>query len=321
MPNRRPSIRAALRTGDGLGTLFAQLGTAEHPRGTVLAAYRNARRALRDVLRRKSPMVVLEAREVMRGLEYSVGETADTALTSAIALGMKQAEVEARVWGLEVSAPLVDFTVMNDAWVGIVEQQERAILATLAIGADPALILGSDTTIGLLNPSPVTREGTSWLSIVAGLALVGALRPAMESSGLRWGKQAIASIDERTTECCLGVHGQVVPEDKPFRTTGTPAFADHQDWSPFHWNCRTSVGMVPMDEADDDLTAKLLGQSKEERVKRREARERIAEIQQELVAKETMPDARRRKDDTAAITELREELLELRQRGGYPEGG
>lgn len=328
MPNRRPSIQAALRTNRELGKLFAKLGTAEHPRGAVLVAYRNARRALRDALRQRRSAIEIgawlgayhEAQEVMRGLKDNVRMVAINLIEDAYSWGLAQAQVEAKVWKLGYSVPFIDTGAMTDAVLDVVEQQERAILATLATGADTALILGSDTTVGLLRPDTVTREGARWLATAAGLALRGALQPAMESSGRAWGKQAIAAIDAVTTECCLGVHGQVVLADKKFHTTGSPAWAEWQDWSPFHWNCRTSVGMVPLNEADDDLTAMLLEQSAGEKEKRQDARLRIAEIQEALVGKGTIPDARRRTDDTKAITELRGELLALRQRGGYATG-
>lgn len=317
MPNRRPSIQAALRTNRELGKLFARLGTAKHPRGKVLVAYRNARRALRDVLGRPGPMMMLEAREVMAGLKDSVRTVADITLDTAVDLGWKQAEAEARVWELEPLMPYVDTMAMIDAWIGVIEQQERAILATLATGADPALILGGDTTVGLLRPDTVTREGAHWLAVAVGLALRGALGPSMQASGREWGKQPVAAVDAHTTECCLRVNGQVVKEDAKFHTTGSPAYAEWQDWTDFHWHCRTSIVMVPMDEADDDLTAALLEQSANEQDKRRDAKLRIAEIMDSLVGKDTIPDARRRADDTKAITELREEMLGLRQRGGY----
>ena len=320
MPSRRSSINAALRTNRELGKLFARLGTAEYPRGKVLVAYRNARRALRDVLRRGTSLRMFEAQEVMTGLKDSVRTVADNTLDAAVDLGWRQAEVEASVWELEPLMPYVDTVAMTDAWIGVIDQQERLILATLATGADPALILGSDTMAGLLRPDPVTREGTHWLAVAAGLALRGALGPSMQASSREWGKQAVASIDGVTTECCLRVHGQIVPEDEPFHTTGSPAFAAWQDWPGFHWHCRTSGTMVPMDEADDDLTEMLLKQSADEQAARRDARLRITEIQEMLVGKGTMPTARKRTDDTAAITELREELLALRQRGGYATG-
>lgn len=53
-------------------------------------------------------------------------------------------------------------------------------------------------------------------------------------------KQAIATIDERTTDCCLRVHGQVQPIDEPFKLDGTPRYADEIQDPPFHWYCRSS---------------------------------------------------------------------------------
>lgn len=67
------------------------------------------------------------------------------------------------------------------------------------------------------------------------------LGAGQRSSGQEWDKQAIAAIDERTTNCCLRVHGQVVNFNAKFKLTGTPRFRDEMQWSPFHYFCRTSV--------------------------------------------------------------------------------
>lgn len=58
-------------------------------------------------------------------------------------------------------------------------------------------------------------------------------------AGQQWRKQAIAAIDERTTDCCLRVHGQIQLLDAPFKLTGTPRFADEMKSPPFHLYCRT----------------------------------------------------------------------------------
>lgn len=319
MTDRPRSLRAAQRATKGLAVLFGQIGTAEHPRGAVLVAYRNARRAMRDVLRRKSVLARFEAREVMRGLRSSVRATAQLTLGKAVELGQAQAETEAEVWGLTTSSSYVDTSAMADAWVGVVDQQARQVAATLVLN-DPSLILGGDDRLGILRPDTVTREGAHWLASAAMLAFTSALSPAMAATGRVWGKQAIANIDARTTPCCLGVHGQVVRVDVMFSTPDAPAYADEQDWWPFHDHCRTVGGLVPMDEADDELTAMLLEQAATERALRDEARARITDIMQELVGLDTIPDARRRKDDVGAVKKLRRELLGLRQRGGYPGG-
>jgi hypothetical protein len=56
-------------------------------------------------------------------------------------------------------------------------------------------------------------------------------------------KQAIATVDEKTTDCCLRVHGQIQPLDKPFHLVGEPRFADKIDNPPFHWYCRTAQAL------------------------------------------------------------------------------
>ena len=59
----------------------------------------------------------------------------------------------------------------------------------------------------------------------------------------RIGKQAIAAVGKGTTDCCLRAHGQIQPHDRPFELVGTPRFADQMMYSPFHFNCRTSIAM------------------------------------------------------------------------------
>ena len=49
-------------------------------------------------------------------------------------------------------------------------------------------------------------------------------------------KQAIAAIDERTTDCCLAIHGKIVDVGRPFKTVyGNFLFP------PFHVRCRTTI--------------------------------------------------------------------------------
>lgn len=88
---------------------------------------------------------------------------------------------------------------------------------------------------------------------------------------IRYRKQAIATIDERTTDCCLRVHGQIRDVDEPFRLTGTPRFADEVQDPPFHWNCRTTEVLyheafeqfgVTTDEMRDAARAELEAREK-----------------------------------------------------------
>lgn len=93
------------------------------------------------------------------------------------------------------------------------------------------------------------RKGLSGFDIAAQLAIWGAgnalvrgwFRQGEQITGRSWERQAIAAIDERTTDCCLQVHGQIRALDKPFKLTGTPRFADEMMGPPFHWFCRTAT--------------------------------------------------------------------------------
>lgn len=80
-------------------------------------------------------------------------------------------------------------------------------------------------------------------------------------------KQAIAAIDDRTTECCLKVHSQIQDLDKPYKLTGTPRFQDEMMFPGFHWRCRTSSAAYhpAFDEAAEGTeasTAYMLSQAR-----------------------------------------------------------
>jgi hypothetical protein len=78
----------------------------------------------------------------------------------------------------------------------------------------------------------------------AGTSIVSNYLDAGQSqAGERWKKQCIAAIDERTTDCCLQAHGQIVDLDAPFKLTGEPRFSDEQQNPPFHWYCRTATSL------------------------------------------------------------------------------
>lgn len=69
-----------------------------------------------------------------------------------------------------------------------------------------------------------------------GTALTGAY---VTATRLRILKQAVATINNRTTDTCLRVHGQTQLIGTPFELTGRPRFSRQQQHPPFHWNCRT----------------------------------------------------------------------------------
>jgi hypothetical protein len=99
-------------------------------------------------------------------------------------------------------------------------------------------------------------------------AILGAYLAAFNESepDTTYSRQVIATIDERTTSCCLEAHGQIVGMDEDFHLTGTPRFADDMNDVPFHWYCRSTVVLyqeafeqigVPTSEMIDAAEAEL----------------------------------------------------------------
>jgi hypothetical protein len=264
------AVKSALRAGDEINRLIGRLGTADHPRGEVLVAYRNAQRGVRAALDHEPGFQRdMTLRDALGGLRVAVRQTARESLSAAVSSGQEQAERQAAAWGLGQRSEVrgqrsgVDTAAMEAAWLGTVDAQVNTALALAATGADEAEIVGDESRAGVLRPAPVVAEGSRWVAAAVAAALIGwwdwlLEEPGGERGGGRgragWSHQAVAAIDERTTDCCLRVNGQIQPMDKPFHLTGTPRFASEQMAPPFHWYCRSAEVLLPAGAEDDKLT-------------------------------------------------------------------
>ena len=318
------AVRGAERTGRELQALFGRLGTVEHPRGRVLSAYRNARRWVQDAFRRESWLLQAEVGEVLGELRMGVQRAAVEMLAAAYDLGEMQGRAALEARGLDVAGGVRsrDLGAALGAWMGMVDQQVAAARAVTAAGGEVELIIGDETRGGILQPGPVVREGARWLTSAVMLGWLGEVET--QEQGFEWYKQACAAIDERTTDCCLRVHGQVVPLRKKFKLTGEPRYADRLAWSPFHWYCRTSVALVTADEVEDDLTEQMLAAAAAELARREAIQRQIAEVKAALVAEGAAPDVRHRAGDSERVTVLRDELRWLKEelmREQHPSSG
>lgn len=238
-----------------MGELFARLGTEDAPRGDVLTAYRVARRALRSELER--PSVV---NEVLSQLRAGVSSAVERIFDDAADCGFEQSVSDLAVYELgapDISPEIVTLEQQAIASVlSALDQQLDGVRAIVAGGyVDDALILGDDERVGLLSPGAVIGEAARWAAIIALTAYTAGVSGRVDRDRFR--RQAIAAIDERTTDCCLRVHGQVVGLDDDFKLTGTPRFADRMRNPPFHWYCRTSVALVRREDAEDDVTREM----------------------------------------------------------------
>lgn len=257
---RRFSARQSIKASNELKKLLDKMGNINHPRGFVLRAYRNAIRSASVAIKRKDRnLAFLELREVFDSLKAELNLETFNTLKAARDLGELKAKLEMRSWGIDFD-PIFQYSMVPayEAWINILNQQELEALAVFVNHQDDVL-LGDDKTPGLIRPDRYIRPGSLWLLRVLMGAYFFHWDSYLQSNNLKneWGKQAIPAIDLSTTDCCLQVAGQVVPFDKKFRLTGTPRFADQMEWTPFHYYCRTTIAMVPLDYADDDLTKRI----------------------------------------------------------------
>ena len=265
LSQHRLAVRAAHQSGDELGRLFGRsLGTAAHPRGQVMTAYRTARAAIRGKM--GQPGTVNDALSTLR---LSVELAIRNALRDAIAAGQAQAERELAAYGLPVASG-ANYLPTEDALAAVLaylDAQTHAAWALVVSGtADEILILGDGTRAGLLWPAPVTREAARWLATWLGQSYGQMVDAALRQAGAKeeYRRQAIATIDHKTTDCCLRVHGQVVGLEESFKLTGTPRYADRLRDPGFHWWCRTSIALVHVRDVEDELTQQMRDAARDE---------------------------------------------------------
>lgn len=262
------SITAATRANRDLARVTARLGTKRNPRGAVLSAYRVALAAIYAALTAQTASGRLDTvavQDALTTLDVAVRASATTALREGWAIGERLAAAQLEAYGEPVPDVMMDGAYMalaEQAAVAEVSRQRSGVLALIAGGAARALIVGDDTRRGVLRPAPVVREVSNWATRAANRAVAVTTNPPpvpmmpVEEPRPRFQKQVIAALDERTTDCCLRAHGQIVDLDGMFHLTGTPRYADRMPEPPFHDFCR-SVWVLYRAEWDDGITARM----------------------------------------------------------------
>lgn len=260
------SVNSALRAGDELGRLFARVGGSDAPRGRILRAYRLTRDVLSvdEAVRRQSTVMATLIR-----LRDDVQAELDALLDDALALGAEQAGAQLRAYAYEEQAEDTAPGNAGIAWretfkqaalltiASIVTAQIGQVLGLLSTGAiTAAQVIGDGVRVGILNPTAVIAQSRDAIAKATLAAWDAEVETSITQRNV-WARQAVAAIDERTTDCCLRVHGQWVALDEDFELTGTPRFADELHAPPFHWNCRTAVALVKVTDVDDDLTQRM----------------------------------------------------------------
>ena len=192
-------------------------------------------------------------REAGREIRRTVGNYTRKQVDMAKRAGLQTVEtiqLEASNSGIQREGEEA-FLTSSPVWLDTLESNLDVVAARLRLaGADEAAILARLVnegvgdgraslwrTTGNAAQLEETRDVWTYATglIAAYLTTMNQLVPTVE-----YKKQAIATIDERTTDCCLKVHGQIQPLEKDFKLTGTPRFADKVPEPPFHLYCRTT---------------------------------------------------------------------------------
>lgn len=178
-----------------------------------------------------------------------------------------------------------DFETATSTWVDVVRGRLIVDVARLRMADDEI-----DLVARLLAVKLVDRRASTWrhgrntmvsdailATWAAGNGIAGDIfTQAQVQTDEVYQRQAIAAIDENTTDCCLRVHGQIVSFDNPFHLTGTPRFASHVHAPPFHWNCRTAVTVYRKEmESFGVTTDQMRDAAREEIGARRRTKKRV----------------------------------------------
>lgn len=231
----------------------------------ILRIYRDWRLEMLDLVDRGGlgPMVTAGLEAGIQ--ELRLGTLAAVQQLAPVILGTAEAFTASQVSTLAKYAPAVapqtvptvanaaaitqDLETITTAWTGILRARMVAEIARLRLtggDTDPvSRLLSVQITDGRASVWRIARNSmvnSAALGIwsAANGAAQDVYIQVQDQTGEKYKRQAIAAIDERTTDCCLRVHGQVVGMDQPFHLTGTPRFADYLMAAPFHDFCRTA---------------------------------------------------------------------------------
>jgi hypothetical protein len=253
------AIKSGIKANDTIGDLIADIGTKDHPRGFVTSAYRNARRSMVTALKEQNRLEAVT--DVLGTLRRSLSSETASLFRYAQEQGADESARQMRFYGItspDVTRVSMDLSTQNqsavDAVLAKLDAQASAIRAAVVTNQGDEQIIGDEDRVGIFRASDVVLAAAFW-----GTALVWDAFDYWTNSysrDLQFQKQAVAALDSKTTDCCLHVHAQVQPFNKPFHLTGTPRFADYVDWPAFHWYCRTA-GVLYLPEFDDGLSAKM----------------------------------------------------------------
>jgi hypothetical protein len=254
---------SAIRANDRLDRLFDRIGTVKNPKGVIVSAFRNSRRAMATTYR-NGKWDVAAAADVLDNLEQMVSDRSHLLILRGREVGIDTAREQLHAYDLSPNVSDAT-TVMRPALrvvAATVQRQTAQALALIDTGASVEQVLGGEGEWGMFSPAPTAQEVSAWSAREAMGALSGMMEGGAVGTGQVFMKQAIAALDAVTTDTCLEINGVIVGLDEDFHLTAEPRYADDMDWPPFHWWCRTVVALY-QEQYDLGVTERLLSESAE----------------------------------------------------------
>jgi hypothetical protein len=260
-----PDVAAALRFSDALGKaldgysgeLQRELDGTRARLAQAMAGARLDRARIRQVAVREFAALGKRTASIGRDYEGRIAGTVEEFVAQqleavrSVLPGVVDGDAIRKELRAEAKTMSADLLSRTPTWVDQLSTTFLAELSRMRVaGDDWQTATDRLLAVGLVaGRASVTRSAGNSLVLEADLD-VWTLAMAIAASGFEraatrsrivFMKQAIAAIDDRTTDCCLRVHGQIQPQNEPFRLTGRPRFADRLQGPPFHWRCRTAT--------------------------------------------------------------------------------
>jgi hypothetical protein len=258
----RLAIESAIASNDIIGRSFERVGNNNFPGGFVTTAYQDANEQIAVILG-ASDAPLKDVVSVLRGLRSRVGSDVRAEMLDMIAFGEEEANRQLRFFKEPAgSADIMGLSEEVNAAVSAIEQkiysQEALIQAMILTGSEKESITGREERVGVLRASDVTAMAAAFIASFVWDGFLSVVDFYSSNYGrVNFEKQAVAALDERTTQTCLQVHGQIQPFSKLFHLTGEPRYADEMDFPAFHGWCRTSVALYNS-RWEDGITREML---------------------------------------------------------------
>lgn len=255
-----------------LKSAFARyLGSSQHPRGQILSIYRRGRREMKSAFSAERYQIPLLVNDVLTNMRREILSVAGDAVADTTQHGLESARVQAEVYPVfQAAGEFPNTQALVDGFIAPFDEQARSIRALVNSGnLEPERIIGDGGRLGILQPAPVNNSGAGIINdALATAMLVWWSGRDTRIRDPKYKKQAFAVVDEKTTQTCLHVNGQIRDFNKKFKLSPhTPRFADFMQWSPFHHYCRTTI-VLYLADFDFGITEGVIAASQAEIARR-----------------------------------------------------